>query len=167
MAWSKTKIVLVVLASLVGLFLLIGGAFLALYFLWSMRGDAQAPAPASVPTATPVFAYEPFDYPAGANLAGHGEGTGFIGTWEPGGFNARLYDVFNMKPGALTYPNLATRGDAHLSIDEPPAGVSAIAGLGRLLLHESCVGPPGIEGIATGAPLQDPAVPVRGGLRVG
>ena len=80
-----------------------------------------------------LLAYEPFDYPAQVALVGQTNGAGFGGPWEPGGFNASLFDVFIMKPGSLTYPGLATRGTNHLSIATPPKGVSAIAGVGRLL----------------------------------
>jgi hypothetical protein len=126
MAWSKPKMAL---AALIVLVILNGGILLTIFLLQDSRHPTAVDAPAS----TTLLAYEPFDYPAEAPLVGQTNGAGFAGPWEPGGFNARLSDVFNMKTGALTYPNLATRGASHLSVASPPAGVPAIAGVGRLL----------------------------------
>src|SRR5438477_10623376 len=80
-----------------------------------------------------LLAYEPFDYTAGEPIVGQNDGLGFEGPWQPGGFNAKLFLVFRMQPEALTYPGLATRGSNHLSGEPPPKGVTAIAGIGRLL----------------------------------
>jgi len=80
-----------------------------------------------------LLAYEPFDYVAGEPIVGQNDGLGFEAPWQPGGFNAKLFLVFRMKPGALTYPGLATSGSNHLSGEAPPAGVMSIAGVGRLL----------------------------------
>ena len=116
-------------ATLVVLFILNGGLLLTLV----LRRQSPGPAPADAPQAATLLVYEPFDYPAEATLVDQTNGAGFAGPWEPGGFNARLSDVFNMKTGALTYSNLATRGGNHLSVSAPPEGVAAIAGVGRLL----------------------------------
>ena len=88
---------------------------------------------------TALLAYEPFDYEAHEALVSQNGGTGFHTPWDPGGFNARLFDVFNMQPGALTYPGLATRGTNHLSGAAPPEGVTAIAGVGRFLSNNLAV----------------------------
>ena len=76
-----------------------------------------------------LLAYEPFDYPAHVALVGQERGTGFDGPWDAGGFNAELFHLFNMKPGALTYAGLATRGTNHLSGAAPPEGDTGIAGV--------------------------------------
>jgi hypothetical protein len=80
-----------------------------------------------------LIAYEPFDYPANEPLVGQTNGTGFVEPWSSGGFNARLFDLANMKPGVLQYSGLATRGSNHVEVDAVPATRSGIAGLGRLL----------------------------------
>ena len=124
MAWSKPKLAV---AALIVLVVLNGGILVTLLLL---RQSPRAP-PATAPQTATLLVYEPFDYPAEASLVGQTNGVGFAGPWIPGGFNAQLSDVQNMKAGALTYLNLATRGACHVSVAAPPAGVQAIAGVGR------------------------------------
>jgi hypothetical protein len=88
---------------------------------------AAAPAPAA------LIAYEPFDYPLDAQFVGGTNGFGFDEPWRPGGFNARLFKLAKMKPGALAYPGLATKGANHLQIDAVPDGIAGIHGVARLL----------------------------------
>jgi len=80
-----------------------------------------------------LLAYEPFDYLAGEPIVGQNNGLGFDAPWQPGGFHAKFFLGFRMQPGALSYPGLATHGSNHLSGEAPPAGVAAIASVGRLL----------------------------------
>lgn len=80
-----------------------------------------------------LIAYEPFDYPAHLPLVGQTNGLGFKGAWQPGGFNAWLFELFRLQSGALTYPGLLTKGTNHVSGDAPAAGTGGIAGMGRLL----------------------------------
>jgi hypothetical protein len=80
-----------------------------------------------------LIAYEPFDYPLGGAFVGSTNGFGFDEPWRPGGFNATLFNLAKMKPGALAYPGLATRGTNHLQIDAVPDGVAGIHGVARLL----------------------------------
>lgn len=80
-----------------------------------------------------LLAYEPFDYPPDAPIVGQTNGMGFTSAWVPGGFNARLFDLFRMNRGALIYPNLATKGTNHASAEAPPPGTPGIAGVGCLL----------------------------------
>src|SRR5687767_2235543 len=82
--------------------------------------------------AAALLAYEPFDYTNNTALVGQTNGIGFASRWMPGGFNAQLFDLFKMKPGALTYPGLATKGTNHLSAEAPPSNVFGIAGIGRV-----------------------------------
>jgi hypothetical protein len=76
-----------------------------------------------------LIAYEPFDYTESTQLVGANGGTGFASAWAPGGFNAKLYTLFHLSPGGLTYPGLATQGGVHVNAD--PATTGGIAGLGR------------------------------------
>lgn len=85
------------------------------------------------PAPAALIAYEPFDYPLSEPLIGGTNGFGFDEPWRPGGFNAGLFNLAKMKPGALTYPGLATRGTNHLQIDAVPDGVAGIHGVARLL----------------------------------
>jgi hypothetical protein len=80
-----------------------------------------------------LVVYEPFDYPADTPLVGKTNGIGFTSAWVPGGFNARLFDLFKVDRGALTYPNLAAKGTNHAAADAPPPGTPGIAGTGRVL----------------------------------
>lgn len=80
-----------------------------------------------------LIAYEPFDYPVDKPLVGATNGFGFDEPWRPGGFNALLFNLARMKPGALAYPGLATTGTNHLQIDAVPDGIDAIHGVTRLL----------------------------------
>jgi hypothetical protein len=79
-----------------------------------------------------LIAYEPFDYPADIPLVGQTNGIGFNSPWQPGGFNARLFDLFRTHSGKLEFPGLAMKGSNHVSGDAPPAGAPGIAGVGRL-----------------------------------
>lgn len=81
--------------------------------------------------AAELIAYEPFDYAAGTPLVGANSGVGFASPWAAGGFNARLPKLFQISPGALTYPELATQGKTHVSAEA--ASVQGIGGLGRAL----------------------------------
>ena len=78
-----------------------------------------------------LIAYEPFDYPAYTALVDQTNGFGFAEPWQSGGFNARIFNLANMEPGALHYPGLATQGTNHLHI-EAVSG-EGISGLTRLL----------------------------------
>lgn len=80
-----------------------------------------------------LIAYEPFDYPANASLVGATNGFGFDEPWRPGGFNARLFNLAKMRPGALAYPGLAVRGTNHLQIDAVPDSIADIHGVSRFL----------------------------------
>ena len=80
-----------------------------------------------------LIAYEPFDYPADKPLVGATNGFGFDEPWRPGGFNARLFNLARMKPGALAFPGLATKGTNHLEINAVPDGIEEIHGVTRLL----------------------------------
>jgi hypothetical protein len=80
-----------------------------------------------------LIAYEPFDYAAGEALVNQTNGFGFAEPWLPGGFNARISDVFKVTPGALEYHGLAMKGTNHLRVEAPLPGLTAIAGVGRLL----------------------------------
>lgn len=82
-----------------------------------------------------LMAYEPFDYAAGTPLVGANGGFGFASPWAAGGFNAKLFELFRVSPGALEYPGLATKGNTHISTEAVPATLSrsGIAGLGRTL----------------------------------
>jgi hypothetical protein len=77
-----------------------------------------------------LIAYEPFDYAAGVSLPGANGGIGFASAWAAGGFNAKLFNLFQISPGALEYPGLATKGTTHVQADATAQG---IAGLGRTL----------------------------------
>ena len=126
MAWSKKRIVLVVLlfVFLLNSVLLVG--------VWLLRNRfARTTSPLN--PGSGLIACEPFDYPANTALTGQGGGQGFGGGWEPGGFNATKSDVFVMQPGALSFSNLAVSGANHLGIEAPPQGVGAICGVGRSL----------------------------------
>jgi hypothetical protein len=81
--------------------------------------------------AAELIAYEPFDYAAGGPLVGANSGMGFASAWAAGGFNAKLFHLFQVSPGALEYPGLATKGTAHVQAE---AAAQGIAGLGRTLL---------------------------------
>jgi len=74
-------------------------------------------------------AYEPFDYsPANSDLNSNNGGTGFSGPWAPGGYNASLYDNYDIAAGSLTFGALQVSGNhVHSS------AVNAIAGLTRPL----------------------------------
>jgi len=78
-----------------------------------------------------LIAYEPFEYPAGTPLVGATNGFGFDEPWRPGGFNAHIFNLAHMKPGALTYPSLATKGTNHLQIQAVPDGITEIHGIAR------------------------------------
>jgi hypothetical protein len=80
-----------------------------------------------------LIVYEPFDYPDGVPLVGRTNGVGFDEPWRPGGFNASIFDYARMKPGALAYPGLATKGTNHLQIDAVSDGIAGIHGIARLL----------------------------------
>jgi len=88
---------------------------------------------AAVPGRAALLVYEPFDYPPDAPIVGQTNGMGFTSAWVPGGFNARLFDLFRMNRGALIYPNLAIKGTNRASGDAPPPGTPGIAGVGRML----------------------------------
>jgi hypothetical protein len=101
---------------------------------WFLR-QRFAPASVGLPgeSASVLIAYEPFEYPEAAALTGQNGGRGFASAWEPGGFNATKSDVFHMRPGALSFSNLAVSGANHLSIEAPGEGDSSICGVGRFL----------------------------------
>jgi hypothetical protein len=80
-----------------------------------------------------LIAYEPFDYEANGPIVGQTNGFGFSSAWVPGGFNARLFDLFHINSGALSFPGLATKGTNHATGEAPPPGTPGIAGVGRVL----------------------------------
>ncbi|HEY0550545.1 MAG TPA: hypothetical protein VGF13_13155 [Verrucomicrobiae bacterium] len=82
------------------------------------------------PVAAELIAYEPFDYAAGTPLPGANDGMGFASAWAAGGFNAKLFNLFQVSPGVLEYPGLAMKGTTHVQADAAGQG---IAGLGRAL----------------------------------
>ncbi len=84
---------------------------------------------ASERAAAELIAYEPFDYAAGPLVDANG-GFGFASAWAAGGFNAKLFNLFQVSPGALEYPGLAMQGGTHVQADATAQG---IAGLGRAL----------------------------------
>ena len=131
MAWSNKRIVLAVLLLLL---LLTGGLLVGFWLARDRLSAALGLSPGGG-----LIAHEPFDYGAGIALAGQQGGHGFGGAWEPGGFNTRNSEVFQMKPGPLTYSNLAVSGSDHLSIDLPIDGGSAICGVGRHLGRDLAV----------------------------
>jgi hypothetical protein len=82
-------------------------------------------------------AYEGFDYSlAGSDLNGNNGGTGFAGPWMPGGYNASLFDNYDVAAGSLTFGSLVVSGNRVHS-----SAVNAIAGLTRPL--SQCLGTPG------------------------
>lgn len=85
------------------------------------------------PARAALIVYEPFDYAANVPIVGQTNGIGFTSAWVPGGFNARLFELFHIDAGALTYPGLATKGTNHASGEAPPLGTPGIAGVGRVL----------------------------------
>lgn len=87
----------------------------------------------ATPSHAALIAYEPFDYPPNVPLVEQTNGIGFKSPWQPGGFNARLFDLYNVRPGRLEYPGLAMKGTNHASADTPPGGGPVIAGIARLL----------------------------------
>ena len=92
---------------------------------------------ADVTPALPTPAYEGFDYsPAGSDLNGNNGGTGFAGPWVPGGYNASLFDNYDIAAGSLTFGSLQVSGNRVHS-----SAVNAIAGLTRPL--SQCLGTPG------------------------
>jgi hypothetical protein len=73
-------------------------------------------------------AYDGFDYsPVGSDLQGNG-GSGFLGPWTAGGFNASTHDNYDIAAGSLTFGSLAVEGN---SVSTSAQG--AIAGLTRNL----------------------------------
>jgi hypothetical protein len=126
MAWSKKQIALIVLL----IVFVLNSALLVVVLSLQRRLATQA---RPVLNASSLLVHEPFDYPAGAALPGQFGGHGFAGAWEPGGFNTSKSDVFNMKPGGLSFSNLAVSGANHLSIEAPAEGDSSICGVGRAL----------------------------------
>ncbi len=101
--------------------------FLRSAFICILVAQALAPCPATAE----LIAYEPFDYAVGTPLVGANSGVGFASAWAAGGFNAKQFKLFQMEPGALTYPGLATQGGTHV---QAGAAQQGIAGLGRTLL---------------------------------
>ncbi|HWN97492.1 MAG TPA: hypothetical protein VNT99_20855 [Methylomirabilota bacterium] len=84
-----------------------------------------------------LLAYEPFDYPPSELLSGQSSGTGFVGSWEQGGFNAYVNDVFRISPGALTYHGLVTKGSNHVAVEAVQG--PGIAGLTRFFSNNIAV----------------------------
>ena len=95
-------------------------------------GIVVAPWLAAGRATAELIVYEPFNYAAGTPLVGANQGIGFTSPWASGGWNARLFHLFQVAPGVLDYPGLATEGTTHVS-GEPPPDRSGIAGLGRTL----------------------------------
>ncbi len=88
-------------------------------------------------TPAASVAYEGFDYsPAGSDLNGNNGGIGFSGPWVPGGYNASLFDNYDIAAGSLTFGSLLVSGNRVHS-----SAVNAIAGLTRPL--SGCLGTPG------------------------
>jgi hypothetical protein len=79
--------------------------------------------------AAQTLASETFSYsPPGADLLGQAGGTGFIGAWVPGGFNASIHDSYDVAAGSLVFEELAVNGNRMQT-----ASTNAIAGLSRAL----------------------------------
>ena len=73
--------------------------------------------------------YEGFDYSSvGSDLNGNSGGNGFAGPWVPGGYNASLFDNYDIAAGSLTFGSLVVSGNRVHS-----SAVNAIAGLTRPL----------------------------------
>lgn len=79
-----------------------------------------------VPAA--LIAYEPFDYPAETSVMNGNGGFGFNSPWLPGGFNAKLPNLYRTADGVLDYPGLAMQGSTHVKGEPTQQG---IGGLGR------------------------------------
>jgi hypothetical protein len=76
-----------------------------------------------------LLSYEPFGYPGvGGDLQGSAGGGsfGFAGPWLPGGFNASIFDNYDIAAGSLSFGPLLTSGNRASS-----GPVNAIAGLTR------------------------------------
>jgi hypothetical protein len=73
--------------------------------------------------------YEGFDYSSvGSDLNGNNGGTGFAGPWAPGGYNASLFDNYDIAADSLKFESLVVSGNRVHS-----SAVGAIAGLTRPL----------------------------------
>jgi hypothetical protein len=57
------------------------------------------------------IAYEGFAYQAGGGLVGNGGGSGFVGVWHPGGYNASAFSNYDVSAGSLAYGSLPTSGN--------------------------------------------------------
>jgi hypothetical protein len=89
---------------------------------------ALASAPLS--TRAALIAYDGFGYASvGSDLQGGNGGFGFAGPWQSGGFNASIFNNYDIAAGSLPYAGLATSGN---SVRSGP--VAAIAGLTRPFL---------------------------------
>jgi len=91
------------------------------------------------PARGQLNAYEPFDYtPIGSDLLGKSGGGsfGFVGPWQPGGFNASIFDHADIAAGSLSFGALLTSGNRVASVPQ-----QAIAGVTRPLA--SPLGAPG------------------------
>jgi len=73
-----------------------------------------------------TVAIDEFADPVGAQLLGQSGGSGFVGPWSAGGFNASIHDNYTIASGSLTFPPLPTGGNRSSS-----GAVNAIAGLTR------------------------------------
>src|SRR3954465_8812115 len=75
------------------------------------------------------LAYDGFNInPVGGQLLGANSGSGFVGTWAPGGFNASIFTNYTVASGSLPYPNLQTSGNHVTTTNQ-----TAISGLTRSL----------------------------------
>ena len=84
-----------------------------------------------------LIAYDGFNYgPSGSDLSGNSGGSGFVGPWAPGGFNASINNNYDIASGSLSFGALSTSGN---SVTTP--AVNEIAGLSRTL-----AAPLGVDG---------------------
>ncbi len=76
-----------------------------------------------------LIAYEGFDYePVGGDLSGLNGGSGFAGSWTPGGFNASISNNYDIQNDSLSFGALLTSGRSTRTL-----AVGAIAGVSRNL----------------------------------
>src|SRR5436190_18066770 len=78
-------------------------------------------------THAALIAYDGFeDGAVGSDVVGKAGGTGFIGPWIIGGFNASIHDNYDIGAGSLSFQSLLTSGNRATTLP-----VNNIAGLTR------------------------------------
>ena len=83
---------------------------------------------AARPAFADLIAYDGFNYSPGGDLAGNAGGSGFVGAWAPGGFNASISTNYDVAAGSLPFPGLLTGGNRVAT-----GSTDAIAGVSRAL----------------------------------